>query len=319
MVPLQILQRSFLILPPAKPEEYLLNPITLLGLRDHPFYFNAMALQQYLSQTEAPVHIPGSAPMFAYRVGEEEQAQSKARRRQKRHARPAGWKDRYPRPRERSASPGPSSSGPAQPAQAEPAQAQPAQIPRLSQHARDGMWLTFGRDWTLHAGNRSFPILDGKEMAEWCRSVEQDRVTCTESMWLSLAVRLCLLDQLTLPWYSRRVPQLRGIEKGSAEDRGKFIEKVASDSASRIEAAKVSEEWNREGHSPWGDRYARLYKKAQPKKAQPKKAQAQPAQAQPAQAQPAQDRETWIQNNWANLKSGVKLRILSQSGVRPRL
>ena len=108
MVPLQILQRSFLILPPAKPEEYLLNPITLLGLRDHPFYFNAMALQQYLSQTEAPVHIPGSAPMFAYRVGEEEQAQSKARRRQKRHARPAGWKDRYPRPRERSASPGPS-------------------------------------------------------------------------------------------------------------------------------------------------------------------------------------------------------------------
>ena len=188
------------------------------------------------------------------------------------------------------------------------------------------MWLTFGRDWTLHAGNRSFPILDGKEMAEWCRSVEQDRVTCTESMWLSLAVRLCLLDQLTLPWYSRRVPQLRGIEKGSAEDRGKFIEKVASDSASRIEAAKVSEEWNREGHSPWGDRYARLYKKAQaqpkkaePKKAQPKKAPAQPAQAQPAQAQPAQDRETWIQNNWANLKSGVKLRILSQSGVRPRL
>ena len=319
MVPLQILQRSFLILPPAKPEEYLLNPITLLGLRDHPFYFNAMALQQYLSQTEAPVNIPGSGPMFAYRVGEEEQAQSKARRRQKRHARPAGWKDRYPRPRERSASPGPSSSGPAQPAQAEPAQAQPAQIPRLSQHLRDGMWLTFGRDWTLHAGNRSFPILDGKEMAEWCRSVEQDRVTCTESMWLSLAVRLCLLDQLTLPWYSRRVPQLRGIEKGSAEDRGKFIEKVASDSASRIEAAKVSEEWNREGHSPWGDRYARLYKKAQPKKAQPKKAQAQPAQAQPAQAQPAQDRETWIQNNWANLKSGVKLRILSQSGVRPRL
>ena len=90
MVPLQILQRSFLILPPAKPEEYLLNPITLLGLRDHPFYFNAMALQQYLSQTEAPVHIPGSAPMFAYRVGEEEQAQSKARRRQKREARPAG-------------------------------------------------------------------------------------------------------------------------------------------------------------------------------------------------------------------------------------
>ena len=180
-------------------------------------------------------------------------------------------------------------------------------------------------------------------MAEWCRSVEQDRVTCTESMWLSLAVRLCLLDQLTLPWYSRRVPQLRGIEKGSAEDRRKFIEKVASDSASRIEAAKVSEEWNREGRSPWGDRYARLYKKAQaqpkkaePKKAQPKKAQlsplkhvvqpaqaqpaqAQPAQAQPAQAQPAQDRETWIQNNWANLKSGVKLRILSQSGVRPRL
>ena len=155
-------------------------------------------------------------------------------------------------------------------------------------------------------------------------------------MWLSLAVRLCLLDQLTLPWYSRRVPQLRGIEKGSAEDRGKWIEKVASDAASRIEAAKVSEEWNREGHSPWGDRYARLYKKAQPKKAQPKKAQlsplkhvvqpaqaqpaqAQPAQAQPAQAQPAQDRETWIQNNWANLKSGVKLRILSQSGVRPRL
>ena len=112
---------------------------------------------------------------------------------------------------------------------------------------------------------------------------------------------------------------MRGIEKGSAEDRGKFFEKVASDSASRIEAAKVSEEWNREGHSPWGDRYARLYKKAQPKKAQPKKAQAQPAQAQPAQAQPAQDRETWIQNNWANLKSGVKLRILSQSGVRPRL
>ena len=111
-------------------------------------------------------------------------------------------------------------------------------------------------------------MLDGKEMAEWCRSVEQDRVTCTESMWLSLAVRLCLLDQLTLPWYSRRVPQLRGIEKGSAEDRGKFIEKVASDSASRIEAAKVSEEWNREGHSPWGNRYARLYKKAQPKKAQ---------------------------------------------------
>ena len=107
---------------------------------------------------------------------------------------------------------------------------------------------------------------------------------------------------------------MRGIEKGSAEDRRKFIEKVASDSASRIEAAKVSEEWNREGHSPWGDRYARLYKKAQPKKAQ-----AQPAQAQPAQAQPAQDRETWIQNNWANLKSGVKLRILSQSGVRPRL
>ena len=112
----------------------------------------------------------------------------------------------------------------------------------------------------------------------------------------------------------------------SVEDRGKFIEKVASDSASRIEAAKVSEEWNREGRSPWGDRYARLYKKAQaqpkkaqPKKAQPKKAQAQPAQAQPAQAQPAQDRETWIQNNWANLKSGVKLRILSQSGVRPRL
>ena len=169
-------------------------------------------------------------------------------------------------------------------------------------------------------------MLDGKEMAEWCRSVEQDRVTCTESMWLSLAVRLCLLDQLTLPWYSRRVPQLRGIEKGSAEDRGKFFEKVASDSASRIEAAKVSEEWNREGRSPWGDRYARLYKKAQaqpkkaePKKAQPKKAPAQPAQAQPAQAQPAQDRETWIQNNWANLKSGVKLRILSQSGVRPRL
>ena len=317
MVPLQILQRSFLILPPAKPEEYLLNPITLLGLRDHPFYFNAMALQQYLSQTEAPVNIPGSGPMFAYRIGEEEQAQSKARRREKREARPAGWKDRYAS--SRSASPGPSSSGPAQPAQAEPAQAQPAQIPRLSQHARDGMWLTFGRDWTLHAGNRSFPILDGKEMAEWCRSVEQDRVTCTESMWLSLAVRLCLLDQLTLPWYSRRVPQLRGIEKGSAEDRGKFIEKVASDSASRIEAAKVSEEWNREGHSPWGDRYARLYKKAQPKKAQPKKAQAQPAQAQPAQAQPAQDRETWIQNNWANLKSGVKLRILSQSGVRPRL
>ena len=169
-------------------------------------------------------------------------------------------------------------------------------------------------------------MLDGKEMAEWCRSVEQDRVTCTESMWLSLAVRLCLLDQLTLRSYFRRVPQLRGIEKGSAEDRGKFIEKVASDSASRIEAAKVSEEWNREGHSPWGDRYARLYKKAQaqpkkaePKKAQPKKAPAQPAQAQPAQAQPAQDRETWIQNNWANLKSGVKLRILSQSGVRPRL
>ena len=360
MVPLQILQRSFLILPPAKPEEYLLNPITLLGLRDHPFYFNAMALQQYLSQTEAPVNIPGSGPMFAYRVGEEEQAESKARRRQKRHARPEGWKDRYPRPRERSASPGPSSSGPAQPAQAEPAkaqpssarsaqlspkglrskkgsgpaqpaqaepaQAQPAQIPRLSQHARDGMWLTIGRSWTLNAGNRSFPILDEKEMAEWCRSVEQDRVTCTESMWLSLAVRLCLLDQLTLPWYSRRVPQLRGIEKGSAEDRGKFFEKVASDSASRIEAAKVSEEWNREGRSPWGDRYARLYKKAQaqpkkaePKKAQPKKAPAQPAQAQPAQAQPAQDRETWIQNNWANLKSGVKLRILSQSGVRPRL
>ena len=264
MVPLQILQRSFLILPPAKPEEYLLNPITLLGLRDHPFYFNAMALQQYLSQTEAPVNIPGSGPMFAYRIGEEEQAESKARRRQKRHARPEGWKDRYPRPRERSASPGPSSSGPAQPAQAEPAQAQPAQIPRLSQHARDGMWLTFGRDWTLHAGNRSFPMLDGKEMAEWCRSVEQDRVTCTESMWLSLAVRLCLLDQLTLPWYSRRVPQVRGIEKGSAEDRGKFIEKVASDSASRIEAAKVSEEWNREGHSPWGDRFARLYMMAQP-------------------------------------------------------
>ena len=152
------------------------------------------------------------------------------------------------------------------------------------------MWLTFGRDWTLHAGNRSFPILDGKEMAEWCRSVEQDRVTCTESMWLSLAVRLCLLDQLTLPWYSRRVPQLRGIEKGSAEDRGKFIEKVASDSASRIEAAKVSEEWNREGHSPWKDRYARLYKKAQPKKAQlsPLKHVVQPAQARPAQAQPAQ-------------------------------
>ena len=124
-------------------------------------------------------------------------------------------------------------------------------------------------------------------------------MTCTECMWLSLAVRLCLLDQLTLPWYFRRVPQLRGIEKGSAEDRGKFFEKVASDSASRIEAAKVSEEWNREGHSPWGDRYARLFKKAQ--------------------AQPAQDRETWIQNNWANLKSGVKLRILSQSGVRPRL
>ena len=163
MVPLQILQRSFLILPPAKPEEYLLNPITLLGLRDHPFYFNAMALQQYLSQTEAPVNIPGSGPMFAYRVGEEEQAESKARRRQKRHARPAGWKDRYPRPRERSASPGPSSSGPAQPAQAEPAQAQPAQIPRLSQHARDGMWLTLGRSWTLNAGNRSFPILDEKK------------------------------------------------------------------------------------------------------------------------------------------------------------
>ena len=57
MVPLQILQRSFLILPPAKPEEYLLNPITLLGLRDHPFYFNAMALQQYLSQTEECVHL----------------------------------------------------------------------------------------------------------------------------------------------------------------------------------------------------------------------------------------------------------------------
>ena len=146
-------------------------------------------------------------------------------------------------------------------------------------------------------------------------------MTCTECMWLSLAVRLCLLDQLTLPWYFRRVPQLRGIEKGSAEDRGKFFEKVASDSASRIEAAKVSEEWNREGHSPWGDRYARLYKKAQPKKAQlsPLKHVVQPAQAQPAQAQPAQDRETWIQNNWANLKSGVKLRILSQSGVRPRL
>ena len=188
MVPLQILQRSFLILPPAKPEEYLLNPITLLGLRDHPFYFNAMALQEYLSQTEAPVNIPGSGPMFPYRIGEEEQAESKARRRQKRHARPEGWKDRYPRPRERSASPGPSSTGPAQPAQAEPAKAQPAQIPRLSQHARDGMWLTFGRDWTLHAGNRSFPMLDGKEMAEWCRSVEQDRVTCTESMWLSLSL-----------------------------------------------------------------------------------------------------------------------------------
>ena len=268
-----------------------------------------MALQQYLSQTEAPVHIPGSAPMFAYRVGEEEQAQSKARRREKKEARPAGWKDRYAS--SRSASPGPSSSGPAQPAQAEPAQAQPAQA--------------------QPAQRKSWRILTEEKMAEFCRIVEQDRVTCTESMWLSLAVRLCLLDQLTLPWYSRRVPQLRGIEKGSAEDRGKWIEKVASEAASRIEAAKVSEEWNREGHSPWKDRYARLYKKAQPKKAQlsplkhvvqpaqARPAQAQPAQAQPAQAQPAQDRETWIQNNWANLKSGVKLRILSQSGVRPRL
>ena len=95
MVPLWILQRSFLVLPSAKPEDYLQNPITLLGLRNHPYYFNTRALQQFLSETEQVVHIPGSAPMFAYHVGKEEQKQSRDRRREKRQARPAGWKNRY--------------------------------------------------------------------------------------------------------------------------------------------------------------------------------------------------------------------------------
>ena len=108
MVPLWILQRSFLVLPSAKPEDYLQNPITLLGLRNHPYYFNTRALQQFLSETEQVVHIPGSAPMFAYHVGKEEQKQSRDRRREKRQARPAGWKNRYAH--SGSASPGPGSS-----------------------------------------------------------------------------------------------------------------------------------------------------------------------------------------------------------------
>ena len=108
MVPLWILQRSFLVLPSAKPEDYLQNPITLLGLRNHPYYFNTRALQQFLSETEQVVHIPGSAPMFAYHVGKEEQKQSRDRRREKRRARPAGWKNRYAH--SGSASPGPGSS-----------------------------------------------------------------------------------------------------------------------------------------------------------------------------------------------------------------
>jgi hypothetical protein len=93
-LPLRILTEAFSCIPSAQPEDYLANPMTLLGLRGHPYYFNMSALVQFVAQAQPMFQNPGAGPTFFHLVPQHERDQAKSRRKHKTRCRSPGWKQR---------------------------------------------------------------------------------------------------------------------------------------------------------------------------------------------------------------------------------
>ena len=81
MVPLRILMRAFSTHDGQTVEECLRNPLTMLGLRDHPWYFSAYLLPAYM------VRLQGDGTFFVYDLTADDEERRLDRKRAKKKQR----------------------------------------------------------------------------------------------------------------------------------------------------------------------------------------------------------------------------------------